>query len=193
MLPEIVLASSSPYRRHLLAKLGLNFIAQAPAIDETPGTDERPEQLATRLSRDKAKALQERYSRHCIIGSDQVAMHGNKRLPKPGNRENAIQQLREFSAGCVTFYTGICVLNSATGSVKKDLDICRVYFKHLTESSISNYVDREKPFDCAASFKSEALGIVLVDRIVADDPNALVGLPLIRLTKLLEKFGIALL
>ena len=186
----LVLASSSKYRKSLLEKLHLDFICAAPDINEAAKKDENPRQLALRLAEEKARALASDYPEHLIIASDQVAMLDHRQLEKPGNRHNAIKQLQHSSGSKVIFYTSVCILNSATNEIKSDLDICTVYFKHLTHQQIQNYIDIEKPFLCAGSFKSEGLGIALFERIEGDDPNALIGLPLIKLISLLHKFNI---
>jgi septum formation protein len=189
----IVLASSSKYRRQLLEKLGLDFLSCSSCIDESPQADESPAALVSRLSIAKAEEVGKTHPNHLIIGSDQVAVLDQDILGKPGGRDAAIQQLAKQSGRTVQFYTGICVLNSATGRRLSDLDVCSVHFKTLGASQIQNYIDRDQPFDCAGSFKSEGLGIALFDRIVGEDPNALVGLPLIKLVGLLEKFGVNIL
>lgn len=184
----LVLASSSPYRQALLQKLTPHFIAASPAVDETSLPQEAPETLAMRLSIAKASALKIPYAQHLIIGSDQVAALHQQFLSKPGNRHTAIQQLQAASGQCVEFFTGVCVLNSNTGKYLTDLDITRVYFKTLTLAQIERYVDRDQPFDCAGSFKAESLGIALFEKIDANDPNALIGLPLMKLIRLLGQF-----
>jgi len=189
MLP-LVLASGSQYRAELLRKLHLNFIGCSSNVDETPLSGESAQQLAMRLSQAKAEAIAATYPNHLIIGSDQVAALGSRFLGKPGSREQAIRQLQTQSGKSVRFYTGICVLNSATGQLLSDIDICSVHFKTLSDRQIERYVDLEKPFDCAGSFKSENLGIALFSKIEGDDPNALIGLPLIKLTKLLAEFRV---
>ncbi len=186
----LILASSSPYRQALLAKLGLPFEAEAPAIDETARADETPIQLADRLAEEKARALGTRYPAHLIIGSDQVAMLGGTQLTKPGNPARTVEQLRAASGKSVEFFTSICVLDSATGEALADMDRTVVHFRPLTDHQIEGYVDKERPFDCAGGFKSEGLGVALLEKIDGEDPNALVGLPLIRLVRLLEKFGV---
>ena len=187
---NLVLASSSPYRKHLLQKLFLDFITASPEIDESRHADEAPAQMAIRLGKEKASALQTAYPKHFIIASDQVAMLDQAQLEKPGNKDNAFKQLQLCSAKAVKFYTSVCILDSSTGEIKSALDICTVYFKKLTEQQIINYIDLEQPYHCAGSFKSEGLGIALFERIEGDDPNALVGLPLIKLISLLEAFNI---
>ncbi|WKJ89170.1 Maf family protein [Methylomonas montana] len=192
-MTAIVLASSSKYRRQLLEKLGLDFLSCSSDVDESPHPDESPETLVSRLSIAKAAAVGKTYPNHLVIGSDQVAVLGQEILGKPGRRDAAIQQLAKQSGRTVQFYTGICVLNSATGRYLTDLDICSVHFKALESKQIQNYVDLDQPFDCAGSFKSEGLGIALFSKIVGEDPNALVGLPLIKLVALLGQFGVHIL
>jgi MAF protein len=192
-MTAIVLASSSKYRRQLLEKLGLDFLSCSSDIDESPQSGESPDALVHRLSLAKAEEVGKTYSNHLIIGSDQVAVLDQEILGKPGGRDAAIQQLAKQSGRTVRFYTGICVLNSATGRSLSDMDVCSVHFKTLESSQIRNYIDLDQPFDCAGSFKSEGLGIALFSKIVGEDPNALVGLPLIKLVALLEKFGVDIL
>ncbi len=184
------LASSSPYRKSLLEKLHLNLYCASPDINETAKPSENPRQLALRLAQEKAKALAFNYPEHLIIAADQVAMLNNRQLEKPGNRDNAIKQLQNSSGSKVNFYTSIFILNSATNETQSDLDTCTVHFKHLTDQQIQNYIDLEQPYDCAGSFKSEGLGIALFERIDSEDPNALIGLPLIKLIRLLSAFNI---
>lgn len=193
MTYPLILASTSPYRRELLQKLGLPFETAAPGVPEEHRENEPPEALALRLATEKALAVAQRFSGYLVIGSDQVAALDGELLGKPLTRENAVQQLRKASGRAVRFYTALCVVNSASGEARTDLDICTVVFRSLTLEQIECYVDREQPLDCAGAFKSEGLGIALFERIEGDDPNALVGLPLIRLIRLLEGFGVAVL
>ncbi|MGZ5580106.1 MAG: Maf family protein [Methylobacter sp.] len=187
---KLVLASSSPYRRELLNKLGLTFDTASPDIDETPLSDETPMQTAMRLSLQKAAALAAEFSQHLIIGSDQVAMLEDKPLNKPGSRENTIAQLAAASGKTARFYTGVCVYDSRNGQHRVDCDHCAVTFRVLSREQIERYVDLDRPFNCAGGFKAESLGIALFERIEGDDPNALIGLPLIKLIGLLEAFGV---
>jgi len=187
---KLVLASSSVYRKALLEKLHLSFTCASPNIDETAQENETAQEQALRLAKKKAHALASTYPKHLIIASDQVAILGNTQLYKPGNQERAIKQLQESSGKCVKFYTSICVLDTATMNYKNDIDICSVYFKKLSAEEIRNYVLLEQPYNCAGSFKSEGLGIALFKRIESEDPNALVGLPLIKLIELLKTFNI---
>ncbi len=188
--PIIVLASTSPYRRALLQRLGLPFVTAAPLVDETRITGELPETMVMRLAEIKARAVARSHPRALIIGSDQVAVIDEGVLGKPGSREQAIDQLTKASGKTVTFCTGLCLLNAATGRTRTICELFRVCFRHLTPTQIAGYVDREQPFNCAGSFKSEGLGIALFERLAGDDPNALIGLPLIRLVELLQAEGV---
>jgi len=186
---NIVLASSSPYRREILQKIITNFSTASPDINESAQPDEKPLELSKRLATEKAQALSTSFPQHLIIGSDQVAMVDGTQLHKPGNRENSILQLQRSSGKIIEFYTSLCVLNSKTGLYIVEVDLCQVHMKELSTSEITHYIDREKPFNCAAAFKSEGLGIALFEKITGDDPNSLVGLPLIKLINILEKFN----
>ena len=187
---NLVLASSSPYRKQLLQKLHMDFITATPDIDESQHPGEPPAQMALRLAKEKASALKAVYPQHFIIASDQVAMLNQTQLKKPGDKNNAFNQLQQCSAKAVKFYTSVCILDSSTGELKSALDICSVYFKKLSKQQIINYIDLEQPYQCAGSFKSEGLGIALFERIEGDDPNALIGLPLIKLISLLDAFNL---
>jgi len=175
-----------------MKKLQLEFTTAVPDIDESPLPNEAAKAQAARLSLTKARALATRYSEHLIIGSDQVAMHGLKQLMKPDNRNNAIEQLRSVSEGRVCFYTGVCVLDARNNEYLSEVDTSIVHFRRLTERQIERYVDLDRPFQCAGGFKAESLGVALLERIEGDDPNALIGLPLIRLVRMLEAFGITI-
>jgi len=190
---KLVLASSSEYRKALLEKLHLSFICANPNIDETAQANETGQEQALRLAQKKSHALASTYPKHIIIASDQVAMLNGTQLHKPGNKETAIKQLQKSSGNCVKFYTSVSILNTATKDYRSDIDICSVYFKNLSDQQIKNYVLLEHPYNCAGSFKSEGLGIALFKRIEGDDPNALIGLPLIKLIRLLEAFNINIL
>lgn len=191
--PPLVLASSSTYRRQLLGKLGLAFTCAAPEVDESRRPGEAAMALAQRLAESKARALAEAFPEHLIIGSDQVACVEERLLGKPGGRVGAIEQLQFAQGKAVRFYTGLYVFNSREQRGLADLDVTTVYFRPLSARQIEAYVDREQPYDCAGGFKSESLGIALFERIEGEDPNALVGLPLIRLVRLLERFGVEVL
>ncbi len=191
-MKNIVLASNSRYRGELLRKLGLEFISHGGEVDETAKAGETAPQLATRLAIDKAASVAKLFPEHLIIGSDQVAVCDDFMLGKPGDRDNAIRQLTAQSGKIVRFYTSVCVFDATSGRYSTDLDVCEVHFRTLDAEQIHRYIDIDQPFDCAGSFKSEGLGIVLLNKIVGDDPNALIGLPLIKLTDLLAQFGLAM-
>jgi MAF protein len=188
----LVLASSSPYRRDLLVKLGLPFAAESPEIDESPKPGESPRELVMRLSESKARALAGRYPNALIIGSDQVAVLEDRILGKPGNRENTIAQLSQCGGRKVVFHTGLCVLDSANGKAQVDDVLFEVKFRALNREQIERYVDADRPYHSAGGFKVESRGIALFEYLRGDDPNALIGLPLIRLTEMLANAGIVL-
>jgi septum formation protein len=187
---RLVLASSSPYRKELLAKLGIPFEAASPDIDESALSGETPAQQSKRLAGEKAMALRQRFPSHLIIGSDQVATLEGIQLGKPGNHARTVAQLCAASGKKVEFLTSVCVFDSATGKAVSATDRTVVHFRTLTAEKIKRYVDKERPYDCAGGFKSESLGVALIKRLETGDPNALVGLPLIRLVGLLEEFGL---
>jgi len=188
--PRIVLGSTSVYRKQLLERLGLKFVAAAPDIDESSRLDESPDNLVVRLAESKAIAVAGRFPESLVIGSDQVACIKGKILGKPGSRSAAIKQLTAASGRKVTFLTGLCLLNTATGRTQTLCEPFHVHFRSLDSGQIERYLDKEKPYDCAGSFKSEGLGIALFERLEGNDPNALVGLPLIRLVQLLANEGV---
>lgn len=188
--PPLILASTSPFRRALLDRLGLAFTCVAPGIDETPAHGETPQVLVMRLAEAKARAVAASHPDALIIGSDQIACLDDNILGKPGDRERAIAQLEQCSGREVLFHTGLCVLDAARDHAEIFVEPFRVHFRSLSRAQIEGYVNREQPFDCAGSFKSEGLGIVLFDRLEGEDPNTLIGLPLIRLVRLLEAHGL---
>lgn len=192
-MPQIILASSSPYRRQLLDKLGLDYHWQAPNINEQPHHNELPEILVQRLAQQKATALVNSYPNHLIIGSDQVAVLNGQILGKPGNIEKAQEQLNNANGKMVTFLTGLCLLNSATRQQQLCCEHYSVTFRTLSAAEIQKYLTREQPFDCAGSFKAEGLGISLFRRMEGDDPNTLIGLPLIALIDMLSHEGVKIL
>lgn len=192
-MPPLVLASSSPYRRQLLEKLQLPFTSASPEVDETPLPGETSLELVERLARLKAQALAKDFPDALIIGSDQVCCHQGSILGKPGHREKAIAQLTQLQGQTVSFYTGLCLYEASRQKAHSLVDEFQVHFRQLCEEQITFYVDREQPFDCAGSFKSEGLGITLFERLEGEDPNSLIGLPLIRLTDLLRQAGIEVL
>lgn len=189
-LPRIVLASTSRYRAGLLRRLLDNFEQIAPQVDEQPLPGEAPAARATRLAAAKAAAVSERHRDAVVIGSDQVAALGDAILHKPGNRHNAHEQLRASSGNTVRFHTGLCVFDGRDGRLQAYTDETRVVFRTLSDVEIGRYLARERPFDCAGSFKSEGAGIALFERIESADPTALIGLPLIALARLLREAGI---
>lgn len=186
----IVLASSSPYRRDLLRKLLPRFATATPAIDEAPRPGETPPTLARRLAEEKARAVAASHPSALIIGSDQVAALGARQLGKPGHRDGAIEQLTACSGQSVTFFTGLCLLDAASGEADTLVDSTIARFRRLTRQHVESYVDREQPFDCAGAFKAEGLGIALFERLEGSDPNSLIGLPLIALCGMLRRRGI---
>jgi len=190
--PRLVLASTSPFRRELLGRLGLPFEVAAPTVDEARLPGESPEALVLRLSEAKARAVAAQLGDALVIGSDQVAVIGDEVLGKPGDRERAIAQLTRASGRRVTVLTGLSLVDAATGRAHTLCEPFHVHFRALSAEQIARYVDREQPFNCAGSFKSEGYGITLFERLEGDDPNALIGLPLIRLVALLGLEGVPL-
>jgi len=197
-LVSLILASSSPFRKELLTKLGLDFSTHAPDIDESRKDSETPEQLVYRLAEEKAAEVAKTQS-GLIIASDQVATLGSgtqaddKILTKPHTHENAIKQLQQSSGNTVTFVTSLTLLNTSTGNIQTVIENFKVIFRVLSAEQIDNYLKKERPYNCAGSFKSEALGISLFERLEGNDPNTLIGLPLIQLIKMLEHEGVDIL
>lgn len=190
MATRLILASSSPYRRELLARLGLPFQAVAPDIDETPQPREAAAALVERLALAKARAVAARHPDALVIGSDQAAVYDNRIVGKPRDHATAVQQLRAASGRTVTLYTGLALVNAASGRVQSDVVPYRITFRRLTDEQIESYLQREQPYGCAGSVRAEGLGIALLERFEGDDPNALIGLPLIRLVRMLEDDGV---
>ena len=187
---RLLLASTSPFRRELLARLQLPFQVVAPQVDETPLQDEQPADLTARLAESKAGAVAGAESRALVIGSDQVAVLDGRILGKPGSHERALAQLARASGRTVMFYTGLCLLDSDSGRRQVEVAPFRVVFRRLTEAQLEGYLRREQPYHCAGSFKSEGLGIALFERLEGEDPTSLIGLPLIRLIRMLEAEGV---
>lgn len=187
----LVLASTSPYRRTLLERLGLVFETLSPEVDESRSPGETPEQLVRRLAEAKARAGAARYPDALIIGSDQLAVCGENILGKPGNHAAAGKQLARLSGQRVSFYTGLCLYDARADRARVDMVPFEVVFRVLDAGQIQRYLQREQPYSCAGSFKSEGLGISLFEALRGDDPNALIGLPLIRLVSWLNEAGIA--
>jgi septum formation protein len=187
----LVLASTSPFRKELLQRLGISFETAAPDVDESPLAGETPDALVRRLSEAKARAVGQT-CQGLIIGSDQVATTDNDMLGKPGTHARAVEQLRGLSGRLVTFHTGLCLLNSTSGEAQVDVIPFKVQFRQLDEAQIERYLQADQPYNCAGSFKSEGLGITLFERMEGDDPSALIGLPLICLTTMLVRAGMVL-
>ncbi len=186
---SLILASSSPFRKELLNKLGMDFDSVSPDIDESRRANETPEQLVLRLAQEKAREVAKTHS-GLIIGSDQVATLGDEILTKPNNHENAVKQLKQSSGNSVIFLTSLALLDTDSNTIDTHVEKTKVVFKVLSAQQIENYLQKEKPYHCAGSFKSEALGVSLLERIEGNDPNALIGLPLIQLIKMLENQGV---
>ena len=189
---RLVLASTSPFRRELLTRLQIPFTTAAPATDESPLPQEAPSAMAERLALQKAQAVAAQFPKALIIGSDQVAYSGEQIYGKPGPRENAIKQLQSMRGKEVIFHTGLCLFNSHTGRSQVCGVATQVRFRALTDNEILRYLEREDALNCAGSAKSEGLGIALLDYLRGDDPNALVGLPLIALCNMLRAEGVEL-
>ncbi len=191
--PTLILASTSIYRSELLSRLQIPFQTAAPDVDETPLANESAQQTSLRLSLAKAQAVAIRYPDALIIGSDQVALLGDQQLAKPLNHDNAVRQLRAMSGQTVIFYTALTLFNSRTQDIQTEVAVNRVNYRKLTNEQIENYLHKEQPYHCAGSAKSEGLGIALISSMEGDDPNALVGLPLILLVNMLLKQGVPIL
>lgn len=190
---SLVLGSTSRYRKELLSRLGLPFNVASPDVDETPLAGEAPVDLARRLALAKAHAVARQFPDSVVIGSDQVADLDGEPLGKPGTHERAVAQLRRMRGQTVVFQTAVAVVCQATGFAQSELAAVRVQFRDLGDAEIETYLQREKPYDCAGSAKSEGLGIALLSSIENDDPTALIGLPLIRTCRLIRAAGIEVL
>lgn len=188
--PILVLASSSPFRRELLSRLGVEFSSIAPEIDETPLPGETPAALVLRLAERKALAVGELHPDALIIGSDQVATLDERILGKPGDHTRAVEQLQRASGRRVTFYTGLCLYNSASKNRQCCCETFHVHFRELDTREIENYLRKETPYNCAGSFKSEGLGICLFQGMEGRDPTSLIGLPLMQLVSMLRNEGL---
>ena len=187
---KLILASSSPYRRELLERLKIPFEVIAPEVDETPRPGETPAALVERLSIEKARKIAMQKPGSLVIGSDQVAVYNGKIVGKPHSHDRAVQQLREASGRTVVLHTGLALVNADTQRVQCEVIPYRVTFRALTDAQIESYLHKEQPYSCAGSVKSEGLGIALLEKFEGDDPNTLIGLPLIRLVRMLENEGI---
>jgi septum formation protein len=187
---KLVLASTSPYRRELLARLGVPFEVASPDVDETPLPGELPDDTAQRLSVLKARTVAVRHPDALIIGSDQVALLEDKQLGKPGSHEKAVEQLRAMRGKTLEFHTALTVLNARTGTVQTANVPVRLVMRNYSDAQIESYLRKDQPYNCCGSARSESLGIALIARYETEDPNALVGLPLIKLTEMLANEGL---
>lgn len=188
--PTLILGSTSRYRRKLLERLRLPFEVHSPDIDETPRPGERPAALAQRLALAKAHAVSKSFPDAVVIGSDQVADLDGEPIGKPGTHGRAVAQLRAMRGRSVVFQTAVAVVRASTGYVGSALAPVTVRFRQLSDAEIEHYLRVEQPYDCAGSAKVETLGIALLEAVESDDPTALVGLPLIRTSRLLREAGI---
>ena len=187
---RLVLASTSPYRKALLERLGIPFETAAPHVDERPLRGEAPRDTALRLAGLKAQAVRQGYRDALIVGSDQVALADGRLLGKPGDHTSAVRQLRALSGRSAEFHTAVTLLDAANSQAQSRIVLCKVLFRKLDDARIESYLRREQPYDCAGSAKIEGLGIALVERIETEDPTSLIGLPLIALTEMLERAGL---
>ncbi len=192
MKTQLILGSTSPFRKKLLQRLSIPFTTDSPNIDETPLEKESPEDYVLRLSLEKARTVASQYPNALIIGSDQCSVLNGDIRGKPSNHENAMQQLRESSGKRVSFLTGLCLFDSNTEQYQLDLIPFYVDFRELADNEIDAYLKVDQPYGCAGSFKSEGLGISLFKRLHGDDPTALIGLPLIRLSEMLREKGVVI-
>lgn len=189
---SLILASSSEYRKKLLSRFGLDFDSLSPSIDETAGKNEDPGELVRRLAIHKAEAVSAGYPDAIVIGADQVAAFNGRIIGKPGSFETASDQLRSFSGQRVRFLTAVCVICAETGFSESYTDVTETCFRALRNKEIERYLQREQPYDCAGAFKAESLGITLFEKIISDDPTALIGLPLIQTSGMLRRAGLNL-
>jgi len=191
MKPQLILASSSIYRRELLERLQLSFSVVVPNVDETPLPNEKPEETALRLAQVKARKIGDLHPNALVIGCDQVATLDGLQLGKPLTHDNAVKQLTLMRGRTVFFHSALCLFNAASGNMQAEDVIYEVRFRQLSDAQIENYLRLEQPYHCAGSAKSEGLGIALMEYMRGDDPNALIGLPLISLISMLQKEGVS--
>jgi septum formation protein len=190
-MPRLILASTSAYRRELLARLRLPFEVMAPEVDETPHAGETPEATALRLARAKAEAVAARAPESLVIGSDQVATLDGEQIGKPGSHAAALAQLQKMRGRRVVFHTALCLWDGRSRQAQVENVQTFVTFRDLPDSELDAYLRIEQPYDCAGSAKNEALGIAILERIDSTDPTALTGLPLIALTGMLRQAGVS--
>lgn len=193
MKQTLILASSSEYRRQLLQKLLIPFNCISPKIDETALDGEKPQETALRLAQEKAKKIGNEYPHALVIGCDQVATLDGEQLGKPLNHNNATMQLQKMRGREVVFHSALCLYNAATGNMQAEVVPYLVKFRQLSDDQIESYLTKEQPYHCAGSAKSEGLGIALIERMLGEDPNALIGLPLIKLINMLQNEGVNIL
>ncbi len=186
MKQPFILASSSPYRKELLARLGLAFETVSPEVDESPLPGEPPRDTALRLAQVKARKIAETHPEALVIGCDQVATLDGMQLGKPGNHENATKQLRMMQGRTIIFHSALCLYNAQTLTMQAEVVPYEVEFRKLSDEQIERYLRTEQPYNCAGSAKSEGLGIALISSMHGSDPNALIGLPLIKLITMLQ-------
>jgi len=189
---KLILASSSPFRRELLSRLMLPFEVVVPDVDETPRRHESPQALVERLAILKAQTVASKHRGALVIGSDQVAVHNGEIVGKPITHERAVEQLKSASGKTVLLYTGLALVNSSSGRVQSEVVPYGVTFRTLTDTQIESYLRKEQPYHCAGSVKSEGLGVALLERFDGEDPATLIGLPLIRLIRMLENEGLVI-
>ena len=190
MQAPVILASSSPFRKSLLERLQLSFECYSPDIDEGLQPDEPPGSYVCRLAEAKARVVADKFPDAVVIGSDQCALLDDQILGKPGSHGNALKQLKAAQGKTVVFHTGVCVLQKTTGFSEVDDILFQVKFRQLSDAQLDHYLLVEQPYQCAGAFKSEGYGVSLFGQMQGDDPTALIGLPLIRLTGMLENAGI---
>jgi len=193
MKQTLILASSSEFRRELLQKLEIPFRSISPRVDETQLEGEMPYETALRLAQVKARKIGDEYPHALVIGCDQVATLDGEQLGKPLNHVNATKQLQRMRGREVTFHSALCLYNATTGNMQAEVVPYIVRFRQLSDDQIESYLNKEKPYQCAGSAKSEGLGIALIERMIGEDPNALIGLPLIKLINMLQNENISVL
>ena len=191
MKQTLILASSSKFRRELLHKLQLPFSSISPKVDESALSSEKPHETALRLAQVKARKIAKKHPHALVIGCDQVATLDGEQLGKPGNHHNATLQLQKMRGREVTFHSALCLYNAETDHMQAEVVPYLVRFRQLSDAQIETYLNKEQPYQCAGSAKSEGLGIALIERMIGEDPNALIGLPLIKLISMLYNEGVS--